>query len=275
MRWSSLIKSKSEGDTEQNKTVLEYQPREFTLGTPEAALEYLERKKQGSDFVLSDVLRHTTGVEEIEKQSEESRIEQKVLERVAMIQKQAYDEGYALGKDEGYKAALEKKTNEINRGLLDLSDVMQSVQNLKPELISNNESHIMHLIYQIAEKIAYDHIEQKPEVILEVIRRAIHTAQAEEEVTVMVAPEQVAFLEQYKNSDNEKYEFLENIRLQPSDQILPGGCIIETNYGAIDARIGERFKKIWAELSAAIPKVKDVVSSDDSGTNGDGAGDET
>lgn len=268
MRWSNLIKSKTD-DSEQNKTVLEYQPREFVLGTPDAALDYLERKKKGSDFVLSDVLRATTGVEEIEKQSEESRIEQKVLERIAHIQKQAYEEGYRLGRDEGYAAALEKRNNEINRGLLDLNDVLESMQNLKPELISNNESHIVNLIYQIAEKLAYDHIEQKPEVVIEVIRRAIHTAQAEEEVTVLVAPEQVEFLEAYKNSDNEKYEFLENIRVQPSDQIQPGGCIVETNYGAIDARIEERFKKIWAELSVATPKVKDILESpddDDSGT---------
>ena len=265
MRWSSLIKTKTE-DSEQNKTVLEYQPREFVLGTPGAALDYLERKKHGSDFVLSDVLRTVTGVEEIEKQSEEARIEQKVLERIALVQKQAYDEGYLLGKDEGFAAALEKRNNEIDRGLLDLSVVLESVQNLKPELISNNEAHIMNLIYQIAEKLAYDHIEQKPEMVLEVIRRAIHTAQAEEEVTVLVAPEQVRFLETYKNSDNEKYEFLENIKVQPSDQIQPGGCIVETNYGAIDARIGERFKKVWTELSAAIPKVKDTVeSSDDDG----------
>jgi len=266
MRWSNLIKNKT-NDTEQNTTVLEYQPREFVLGTPGAALDYLERKKQGSDFVLSDVLRATTGVEEIEKQSEEARIEHKVLERIALIQKQAYDEGYLLGKDEGYAAALGKRNNEIDRGLLDLSEVLQSVQSLKPDLISNNEAHILNLIYQIAERLAYDHIEQKPEIVLEVVRRAIHTAQAEEEVTVLVAPEQVQFLETYKNSDNGNYEFLENIKLLASDQIQPGGCIVETNYGAIDARIAERFKKVWTELSAAIPKVKDTVeSSDDDGT---------
>lgn len=262
MRWSNLIKSKDES-SEQNKTVLEYQPREFVLGTPDAAIDYLERKKHGSDFVLSDVLRQTTGVEEIEKQSEESRIELKVLERIALIQKQAYEEGYRLGQDEGYSAALEKKTNEINRGILDLDAVLQAMKSIKPDLVLNNEAHMVTLIYQIAEKLAYDHIEQKPEVVLEVIRRAVNTAQAEEEVTVLVAPEQLEFLETYKNSDNDKYEFLENITLQPSDQIRAGGCVIETNYGAIDARIEERFKKIWTELSAAIPKVKDKIESSD------------
>lgn len=262
MRWSNLIKSQND-DSEQNKTVLEYQPREFVLGTPDAALDYLQRKKQGSDFVLSDVLRQTTGVDEIEKQSEESRIEQKVLERIALIQKQAYDEGFRLGKDEGFAAALEKRNTEINRGLLELNEVLNSIVSLKPDLISNNEAHIMNLIYQIAEKLAYDHIEQKPEVVLEVIRRAINTAQAEEEVTVLVAPEQVEFLANYKNSENEKYEFLENITLQASDQIQPGGCIVETNYGAIDARTEERFKKVWAELSSAIPRVKDTIESSD------------
>ena len=269
MRWSSLIKKSQSDETRnahENSTVLEYTPRIFALGTPEAALDYLERKKHGADFVLSDVLRQTTGVEDIEKESEEQKIEYKVLERVTDIQKQAYDEGFLLGKDEGYKASLEKRNNEINRGLQDLNDVLLSVQNLKSELIEHNESHILHLIYQIAEKLVYDHIEQKPEVVLEAVRQAVNTAQAEEEVTVLVAPEQIQFLEKYKNSDNEKYEFLENIKLQASEQIQPGGCIVETNYGAIDSRIEERFKKIWTELSAAIPKVKNTVESSDDET---------
>lgn len=265
MRWSSLIKS-TDQKTETDQTVLEYQPREFVLGTPEAALDYLERKKKGSEFVLSDVLRHTTGVEEIEKQTEESRIEQKVLERVALIQKQAYEEGYRLGKDEGYAAALEKRNNEINRGLSDLVDSLKSIQNLKPEMVQFNEAHLIQLVYKIAEKLSYDHIEQKPEVVLEVIRRAIHTAQAEEEVTVLVSPEQIKFLEKYKNSENDQFEFLDHVKLQASEQIKSGGCIIETNYGAIDARIEERFKKVWNELSAAIPKVKNSVNSTDDGT---------
>jgi len=260
MRWSSPIKTGDEHNQE-SPTVLEYQPQQFHLGTPDAAIDYLKRKHHGADFVLSDALRKTTGIEDLERQSEEKLIEEKVLQKVSEIQKIAYDEGFKLGKEEGLATALENKTHEINNGLVDLGAVLLSIQNLKPELISHNESHMLQLIYQIAEKIAFDHIEQKPEVILEVIRKAMHSAQADEDVNVLVSSEQIEFIEKYKSSNKEQYDYLKNVKLQPSEKVQSGGCIIETNYGAIDARIKERVDKLWTELKAAIPKVKDTIES--------------
>ena len=258
MRWSSPIKSGQE-QNQDTATVLDYQPRQFNLGTPDAAIDYLKRKHKGEDFMLSDALRETTGIAELERESEEKKIEEKVLEKVAEIQKAAYDEGFKLGQEEGLTKAFDKKTSEINHGLEDLSAALLSIQNLKPELISANEGHIVNLVYQLAEKIAFDHIEKKPEIILEVIRKAMNSAQADEDVNVLVAPEQVEFIEKYKNSGQEKFGFLKGVKIQPSEKVQPGGCIIETNYGAIDARIKERVEKLWTELNAVIPKVKDTI----------------
>ncbi|MFN3454348.1 MAG: FliH/SctL family protein [Pseudobdellovibrio sp.] len=257
---NSLIKADQTVDT--NSTVLDYKPRDFTLGTPEAALDYLVRKKSGSDFVLSDVLRQTTGIDGIEKETEEQKIEQKVLHKITEIQSQAYEEGYKLGREEGFAAALEKKTKEIERGLFDLGEVLNQVQSLKPDLIANNESHIVHLIYQVAQKIAFDHIEQKPEIVLDVIQKAIQSSQADEDITVLVSPDQLGFIEKYKELKSEKFEFLKNVKLQASEKVHSGGCIVQTNYGEIDARVEERIKTIWQELSVVIPSVQDKASGE-------------
>ena len=73
MRWSSILKTGATAEDLQDVTVLSYTPKTFNFGTPEAALEYLREKELGSDFVMSDVLRVTTGVEEIERQTEEQK----------------------------------------------------------------------------------------------------------------------------------------------------------------------------------------------------------
>lgn len=242
-----------------NATVLEYHPKDFSLGTPEAALDYLKQKEQGSDFVLSDVLREVTGVEEIERQSEEQKIEHRALERVATIQKDAFDEGYKLGKDEGFKAAFDKKNSEIVHGLEQVDAFLKTVEVLKMELVSHNEAHIVKLIYQIAEKIAFDHIQAHPEVVLSVIKKSIEIAQADEDVNVLVAPEQIEFLENMKHQTGRENEFLKNVKLQSSENVQPGGCIVETNYGIIDARVEERIGKLWEEIRQATPKVKSSV----------------
>lgn len=241
-------------------TVLEYRPRDFAAVTPDVALDYLIQKKQGSDFVMSDVLRQTTGVAEIEKQSEEQKIEDLALEKVALIQEEAFAQGFELGKTEGHKGAYEKAALEINSGLDQLHVLIQKISDIKNELIHQNETHIMTMIYQIAEKLAFDHIESKPEIILSVIKNAIEMAQADEEVTVSVAPEQIQFLEKMKAQNEREYEFLKTIKLQSMVGIQSGGCIVETNYGVIDARIPERTSKLWDEIKQSLPKVKLKVS---------------
>ncbi len=240
-------------------TVLEYKPKDFAAITPAAALDYLIQKKQGSDFVMSDVLRHTTGVAEIEKQSEEQKIEDLALEKVALIQEQAFTQGYELGKSEGHKEAFDTASLGINAGLEQLQNLIQKLGQLKEELAHQNETHLMTMVYRIAEKLAFDHIESKPEIILSVIQKSIETAQADEDVTVSVSPEQIQFLESMKLQTGREFDFLKNIKLQSMPHIEPGGCIVETNYGVIDARIPERTSKLWDEMKQALPKVKNKV----------------
>ena len=237
-------------------TVLEYTPKDFAVVTPAAALDYLIQKKQGSDFVMSDILRQTTGIAEIEKQSEEQKIEDLALEKVAVIQEQAFAQGFELGKSEGHKEAFDNATNEINLGLQQLHAMIQKISEIKTDLIHQNETHMMTMIYQIAEKLAFDHIESKPEIILSVIQSAIETAQADEDILVSVAPEQLEFIENMKLQIGREFEFLKTIKLQAVVGIQSGGCIVETNYGVIDARIPERTSKLWDEIKQSLPKVR-------------------
>lgn len=237
-------------------TVLEYKPKDFAVVTPAAALEYIIQKKDGSDFTMSDVLRQTTGVAEIEKQSKEQKIEDLALEKVALIQEQAYAQGFELGKTEGHKEAFEKTTAEINSGLDQVNKLIEKMTLIKSELIHQNETHMMTMIYQIAEKLAFDHIQSHPDIILSVIKKSIEIAQADEDVTVSIAPEQLDFLEKMKTQNQREFEFLKNIKLQAVVGIESGGCIVETNYGIIDARIAERTNKLWDEIKQALPKVK-------------------
>ena len=261
MRWSNIIKKTEENIPNTEVSVLDYSPKQFNFGTPEAALDYLKQKEKGSDFLLSEVLRTTTGVEEIERLSEEQKIEHKVLEKLALLQEDAYKKAYDLGFEEGLKKAHEEKTAELNQQIEETSNLIVSFNVIKEELIRQNEAHIIKLVYEIACKIAFEHIEENQDSVLNVIKKAIETAQVEENVNVLISPLQLEFLEKMKNSSNRENEFLKKIKFVDSDQVSPGSCIVETNYGVIDARIEERVQKLWSELKEALPKVKSPIES--------------
>ncbi len=257
---SNILKKSNEGSLGSDISVLNYVPKQIQFGTPDAALDYLREKEKGSDFVMSDVLRQTTGVDSIEKMSEETKIENKVLEKLAEVQVDAYQNAFELGLEEGRVKAFTERTNDINFNLAKLEEMMAHISVLKEEMIRQNESHIVALVYAIARRIALDHIEEKPEIVLSVIKNAIEMAQADEDVNVLICSTQVDFLEGMKAKAGRESEFLNKVKFQVSDQVTSGGCIIETNFGVVDARIEERVSKLWSEIKQALPRVKSPIT---------------
>ena len=170
MQWSRIVKqNQAEGDN-VDVTVLNYTPKQFNFGTPGSALEYLEEKKQGSDFVMSDVLRTTTGIEEIERLSEENKIEEKVLHKISALQEEAYQKAYDLGFIEGTKKAIEDKTIELKTKSEELELLLQSLNLIKTEMIHQNEAHMIKMIFEIASKLAFDHVTDNQEIIIKLIK---------------------------------------------------------------------------------------------------------
>lgn len=261
MRWSNIVKKDKSNALEADVTVLNYTPKEFNFGTPEAALEYLNKKVLGSDFMMSDVLRTTTGVEEIERLSEEQKIEEKVLHKISLLQEDAYKKAYDLGFEEGTKKAIESKTEALNKKMLKLDDLRLSLIQIKEQMVHQSEAHIIKMIYEIASKLAFDHVSEHQEVVLKVIKKSIEEAQADENVNVLVSSEQLEFLEGIKLEEKRENEFLKKVKFVGSSEVSAGSCVVETNYGIIDARIEERVAKLWAEFKQAVPKVKSPIES--------------
>ncbi len=259
MRWSNILKKDKSSDVQSDISILEYVPKAFDFGTPESATDYLREKLQGSDFVMSDVLRKTTGIEEIEKQSEEQKIELKVLDKLSTLQEEAYRQAFDLGFEEGHKKAYSEKIAELENQIQSFINLSQNLNHIKQEMIHQNEAHIMKLIYEIACRIAFDHIQENQESVIQVIKKAIEIAQTEEDVTVLVSVQQIELLEKIKDSGIRDSEFLKSVKLEASPLVSVGSCIVETNYGIIDARVEQRVIKLWSELKQSVPKLKSPI----------------
>jgi flagellar assembly protein FliH len=255
MRWSKSILKKEQAE----KSTLEFTPQKFKLGTPSQALEYLREKSSGSDFRMNDVIRVQTGVENLEQKSEEQKIDEKTLEKLQMIQESAYAEAYRLGLDEGKKTAFEKASTEIEQRLGELDQLLATIRNLKTELIGHNESSLIGLMFQMASRLAMTELDQNNQAVVEVLRQAVHLAQDEERIHVQVAPSQFEFLEEIKKQTSRELDFLKVMTFDPRPGIRSGGCVIETNYGEIDARVEQRLEQLWAAISPTLPRVKNVI----------------
>lgn len=243
------------------KTVLEFVPVRFDLGTPEQALQYLAEKNKGSDFRMNDAVRIQTGVDQVEQSSEEEKIEVAALEKLKEIQEGAYQEAYNLGLEEGRKEAFDKVSAQIAERMESMDQLLNAIKDMKSEMATFNEAHLVKLMFQMASRLAKTELQSNGEAMVKILKDAVNLSQDEENITVRVSQQQFEFLEELKKETGRELEFVKRIRFEPSAEISDGGCIVETNYGEVDARIEQRVEQLWSVLSENLPKVKDKVAS--------------
>lgn len=260
MQWSNRqAKSVLTKEAAEN-SVLEFVPMRFDLGAPEQALNYLAEKGRGSDFRMNDAVRVQTGVDHVEQISEEEKIEAGALEKLKEIQEGAYQEAYQLGLEEGRKEAFQKASRHIEEHMQSFDSLLLAIKELKKDMTSFNEAHLIKLAFQMASRIAKTELKDNNEAMVQVLRDAVGLAQDEENISVHVSQTQFDFMEELKKETGRDFEFIKKIRFQPNADITEGGCIVETNYGEVDARIEQRLEQLWSVLAENVPKVKDKIA---------------
>lgn len=255
MQWSKAYLPKEIAE----KKVLEFVPSKIDLGTPDSAVEYLHHKKEGSDFRMNEHVQVQTGVAQIEKATDSERAETRAIELLSEIQQNAYQEAYQLGLDEGRKKAFEEHGSAIQSNLEELTNLLQTIAGVKQEIVASNEAHMMKLLFHMASRLAGAHLEANQEAILQVLKAALELSQDEENVRVQLNPKQLEFIEEIRKQQGREFEFLKKLRLEPNPGIRLGGCIVETNYGEIDARVEQRVQQLWESIADLAPRVKERI----------------
>jgi flagellar assembly protein FliH len=250
------------GKDDAEKIAVAYSPRRFPASVSTAAHGFVAfNAGSGSSFRIDRLVAEQTGVAELERLSIEEKVEREALLRLKDLQEQAYQQAYQLGLDEGREKAFFDQQGELNEKLSHLEELLTSIDRLKGDLVAINETQIVRLIFYMAKRLVLQEIEVKPELILEVVRQAVLSAQSDENVTVRVSPSDFAFIEGIKEKLGKEFDAVKRAKLDSSDDIMPGGCVVETNYGDVDATIDQRLDKLWSSISEKLPKVKNIVDT--------------
>jgi flagellar assembly protein FliH len=247
-----------------DKLAIAYTPQKFAQRITASASHFVAMQssgnvQMGSDFRIDRLVAEQTGVAELERLSLEEKVERGSLARIKELQEDAYQQAYSVGRSEGQESALAEFRAQLDEKLVHFDELLGSVAKLKSELVSSNEAQIVHLVYYLAKRIALAEIVERPELILQIVKDAIHDAQSEEKVTVRVSQSDLDFIESTQAQLGKEFSSLREIKLEANEEITSGGCIIATNYGEVNATLEKRVDKLWLALNEKIPKLKDSV----------------
>lgn len=228
-----------------------------------ATLEEFSATGQRSKKLTEDELH----ILELEKKVADLQIAAK-QQKVAATS--AIQNAYAQGKKEGIAAgsaegiatttvAYEKRIDELQRRI---GDVLSSFERAKQSAVQNAEHVVLRLCLAMAGKILDREVAADRTIILNVIKRALTYIGHREKMVIRVAPDDLETASQRKDFWVPVGERLEDIAIESDDRIERGGCIVESNSGLVDARLGVQFN----ELADIIEKTWQDITSTNTGS---------
>jgi len=163
---------------------------------------------------------------------------QEAQNKAQQILEQAYNQGYS----QGYNEAKSKLEQEYQQKIQELQEQIKNILNLRESLVKEMEKDIVELAIKVAEKVINKKIEEEPELVSNYLIELLPKIEQAKNITIWINPNEIEYVRLSKEKFKNLVENVENINIAPDSRIEKGGCIIETNFGKIDARVSTKLE---------------------------------
>jgi len=147
---------------------------------------------------------------------------------------------------------LKHKAQEegFQQGLCAFNDHLLSLNEEAQKLQHEMQKMILPLALKAAQKIVKKEIEMFPNTIVDIVMQVITSAKNNKRITIFANKKDVDALETNKPKIKQLLDQVQVLSVQEKDDISPGGCIIETESGIINASIENQ----WLALELAFDR---------------------
>lgn len=186
----------------------------------------------------------------------------RAADEAGQIRQTAFVEGFDQGRQAGLIAGqslLESRAAELaeqnvqSRLAAALPALEQAIEGLRREhelWLSEWEAAAVHLSAAIAGKILHRELAAEPQLSAGIVREALQLVAGAPVVNVRMHPQTIADLGVCSQTIIERLGTLAEVTLIPDAQMSPGGCLIETEHGVVDAQLETQLSRITTELLA-------------------------
>jgi flagellar assembly protein FliH len=238
-------------------TVTDYKVRDIRMPlSPELTTfdKSQENPAMATSFRMDPLLATITGHAKIQDDKIKTEVEKLALEKLKEIEERAYREAYELGKQEGNDQGIKDAQLMIETKLRDIETSIEYISSLRLGLLEKNEAKIVELCYAFAEKIAHKEIQKDPAYIVGLIKKLASGIQEQLDTTVKISKEDFDFIESMNQTFKRDVKLGKNAKLEVDDTLKRGDCVIETNYGLVDASFDARVQQLWEAVEDHLPK---------------------
>jgi flagellar assembly protein FliH len=162
------------------------------------------------------------------------------------------EEEFQAKVDELYRNGMEEGRRQAERGLANvfksLRDGVSALTGLRSRVLKESEEDLLRLAVMVARKIVQQEIAQEPAILASIIAAAVGGCTERDRVVVRLNPGDHAVVAANRQTFLAGLGDDAPITLTPDDGVGPGGCLVETATGTVDARIESQLDEIYRTL---------------------------
>ncbi len=226
--------------------------------------------KKAEDAAFAEVKRQTDAAAVIKSdaESEAENIVARAKAEAAQIIADAEaerdrlrNEAETSGFEKGHKDGYDKGVAEVERLVDRIHRILEAVMQRREEILADTESQIVELVILMARKVIKILSENQKNVVMANTMAALKKVKTRGEVTLRVNLEDVKLTSEHAQEFIQHVENIKGITVLEDSSVERGGCIVETDFGAIDARISSQLQELENKILEVSP-VKNIKRSD-------------
>jgi len=259
-----------EDDSEERMAELQKEVEEFRLNweneknrmIEEARVEAEKIVQEAEELAFDKVKEKTDDAQKVRQEATDevkkivedakkhaAEIEKEAEEKVQQFEKEAYERGYNEGHEKGYKEGEQ----EAERLVHQLHTIITKAIEKRNEIIEESETQLINMVLLIAKKVIKVISENQKNVVVNNVMQALLKLKGSGDIIIKVNPDDLDLTSSHKETFQKRIEKDRNISILEDTSVDRGGCVIETDFGQINARISSQLHEIEEKILEMIP----------------------
>jgi flagellar assembly protein FliH len=173
------------------------------------------------------------------------------LPDVEAITAAAREEGHQEGFEAGYQEGLSRAQEEQAALLHGLAALAENAVHEVDQLVRGLEPQVVELGLAIAEKVIEREVRLDPTIVVGVVRATLAEISETTTVNVRVSPDDHEILLPHWDGMLPK-SVAQRSELLSDEAVAPGGCVVETRVGRVDAQLKSKLQQIATTFHALL-----------------------
>jgi flagellar assembly protein FliH len=221
--------------------------------------------KEAEEAAFQEVKRKTDEAQSLKRQAQDEaeKIVAEAQEKAREIEeasrsafeterKDAEERGRIAGREAGF---AEGKA-EVERLIQRTQVVLERAQDKRAEILAETEQEIIDLVLLISRKVIKIISENQRNVVISNVIQALRKVKGRGNIIIRVNMVDVKLTTEHIKEFIQLVEGSKSLQVVEDSTVDPGGCVIETDFGEIDARISSQL----AELESKILEISPIKS---------------